>query len=945
MNRIFLGWHKPVSKLSAERLLSFGKDGSFNAIDLSHLLIVVPTRQSGRLLENELLKIAENKKSVLFPPEFKTPLNLLELHENSADSINEITAMMEALTKCGDLSTLFPKGVPQKDAGRYEAAKTICTLRSTLAEQGMKISDAAENQYIKENEPQRWQDLCLLEQTYKEVLKGRGLIDRTDALISASKNPSHIASERVIVVSVPDPLPLAMNAIIKIDETVPVEIWINAPENEKESFDDYGIPKENRFDILPDIPDDNISIVRKPSDASEKVIQILSEKNDLTVDDIGLALFTEELFNPLIDSFEERGFKTYNPAGESCGEGVLSSLIKDFLQLLVEDNYDALASLCRNPHFTESLDSINRDKFIAKLDKFHDEILPVDSKRFYSEVLKISDTSEFNYLKKSILKFPKTLINVFAGNEIDNYIEILLNFLVEIYLEPKAFLNSEQKEIFELKVKKISSQLQEFKNIVSSLNISEKEAVRLLIANIDKAAVYPPHSSDSIPLQGWLEMNWSPAGNIILAGFNEGFIPESITSDLILPESARRALNLKNNSQRMTRDLFLMRTLVESRHDNLHIIVLKTNSLGDPLKPSRILFACKREKIINRALFLFGEDSPQSAELASLSEKIEMPTLTPLLPENQIERISVTAFKNYLSCPFRFYLEKLLDMKHLYGNANQMDSMVFGTLCHWALEQYGKNYNGDQFSVEDVKEFIISKLEQKINEKYGHKPALAIQLQFENAKRRLEKAAVVEVENRIEGWEIVACEHSVEINIDDILVSGKIDRIEYNPKIKSWRIIDFKTSAKADAPDKLHFGRDADESDPKFFSFKVKEGKPAKLWKNLQLPLYIKLLDASNDLISSDGTVFNSSMLNFELGYFNLPDAVSETGLSLWKNYTSDVTESAFRCAQEVIRLLKSKVFWPPADKVDYDNFEELHTGEIIDNINTQFLISGGQNE
>ncbi len=142
MNRIFLGWHKSISILSAERLLTYGKKSDLNAIDLSHLLIVVPTRQSGRLLENELLKIAENEKRVLFSPDFKTPLNLLELDNNSADAINELTAMMEALTRCDELPALFPKGVPQKDGGRYEAAKTIVNLRSTLAERGLRISEA-----------------------------------------------------------------------------------------------------------------------------------------------------------------------------------------------------------------------------------------------------------------------------------------------------------------------------------------------------------------------------------------------------------------------------------------------------------------------------------------------------------------------------------------------------------------------------------------------------------------------------------------------------------------------------------------------------------------------------------------------------------------------------------------------------------------------------------
>lgn len=944
MKRIFLGWHKPVSVLSAEKLLGYQNENSFSAIDLSRLLVVVPTRQSGRLLENELLKIAESDNKALFPPLFKTPLNLLELSENSADAINEQTAMMEAISSFDELQSLFPKGTPKKDAGRFEAAKTICSLRSTLAEQGLYIKDAAENSFIKENEPQRWADLLKLETCYQNILKDRGLIDRTEALISGAEESVISEFEKVIVVSVPDPLPLTLKVLQKAKEIIPVEIWINAPLEKKDLFDSFGIPKEGAFTVLPDIKDDNISIVRKPADASEKSIQIFSEKEGLTVDNIALALFTDELFSPFKDSFEERGYSTYDPAGESCGEGVLYNLIKDFSQFLIEKDYETFSSLLKNPHFTEYLFTNGKDRnlFLMLLDKFHDEILPVDAIRIYNEILRITDDSQYAYLKDIVQIFPSSVKIILNEEDENPQIELLLSFLTEIYSKPKKFIDDKQKEIFSLKIKQISSLIYEFKSIVDSLKITDSEASRLLHSNIEKSSVYPSHSADSIPLQGWLEMNWSPAKHIVLAGFNEGFIPESITSDLMLPESARKALNLKNNAQRMTRDLFLMQTLIESRKDNLHIIVLKTNAQGDPLKPSRILFSCSKDKVIKRAIYLFGEDSPQSAKVKSLSDRSEQPLLIPQMIKKNPEKISVTAFKNYLECPFRYYLGRLLGMEHLFGEENQMSNLVFGTLCHWTLEQYGKDYTGELSNVEDTRAFLLDTLQQKTHEKYGFKQTLAIQLQIENAKRRLEKAAAIEVESRISGWEIVACEYKVESVIEDVLVSGKIDRIEYNSNLNKWRIIDFKTSATSEKPENTHLGKDAGFEDPEMFSVKIKEGKPAKLWKNLQLPLYIKLLENSNDLVASNGTKFDASLMNFEVGYFNLPDAITETGLYFWKGYSNAFTDAAFECASEVIKRIKNKVFWPPKTRVEFDNFEELYTEDIINNFRLSEGLVGG---
>lgn len=938
MKRVFLGWHESVSVLSAERLLLYKKKSSLYAIDLSHLLIIVPTKQSGRLLENELLKIAESENSVLLSPEFKTPLNLLELPQNSADKINEQTSMMEALSSVDELPVLFPNGVPKENCGRFEAAKTICALRATLAERGLTINDAAQNKIIQENEPERWQDLSKLESLYKKILERRGLLDRTICLKEASLNSTVVGVDKVIIVSVPDPIPLALNAIQNIDNTVPVEIWINAPDTECDSFDEFGIPKDGSFDLLSNISDNNISLVRKPSDAAEKTIQILSEKNGLSVDDFDLSLFTDELINPLMDSFEERGYETYNPAGETCRDGVLYNLISDFLQLLIDGSYESFVSICRNPHFTESLTKIDRIQFLLDIDKFHDEILPVDSKRFYNEIIRIADDSKYIHLKSALELFPKALIKILSGDNFENSIEMLLDFLSEVYLEPKTFLSKKQEELFELKAKKISSLIFQFNEISNTLNVTESEIQRLLLSTIENTAVYAPHSADSIPLQGWLEMNWSTAPNIILVGFNEGFIPESITSDLLLPESARKALLLKNNSQRMTRDLFLMRTLVESRKDNLFIIVLKTNELGDPLKPSRLLFSCSKEKILKRANYLFGEDNSLSAKVQTISNRSELPLITPVLPTKDLDKISITSFRNYLSCPFRFYLDKILGMEHVHGDANQMDNMIFGTLCHWALEQYGKNFNGDLFNENEVKDYLKSRLEEKVTEKYGYKPVLSILLQLENAKRRLEKAAIVETQNRVDGWEIIESEYSGEFLIEGVAVTGKIDRIEYNSQLKKWRIIDFKTSSKADAPQLAHFGKDALDSDSKCLSFQSNDDKAAKLWKNLQLPLYIKLLDNTNSLHSSDGAVFSSQISNFELCYFNLPDAVSETGLYIWKDYSNLITESAYQCAREIITRIKNKQFWPPKEKIDFDSFEELHTGDIAEIIDAKFI-------
>ena len=60
--------------------------------------------------------------------------------------------------------------------------------------------------------------------------------------------------------------------------------------------------------------------------------------------------------------------------------------------------------------------------------------------------------------------------------------------------------------------------------------------------------------------------------------------------------------------------------------------------------------------------------------------------------------------------------------------------------------------------------------------------------------------------------------------------------------------------------------------------------------------------------------------------YFNLPKAAGETGLQPWEDFSIELQESAMRCAQGICSAIKSRVFWPPNEKVktEYDDFAAL---------------------
>ena len=61
-------------------------------------------------------------------------------------------------------------------------------------------------------------------------------------------------------------------------------------------------------------------------------------------------------------------------------------------------------------------------------------------------------------------------------------------------------------------------------------------------------------------------------------------------------------------------------------------------------------------------------------------------------PEGRpLESIRVTAFRDYLRCPFRFYLKYVLRWSPLDLRKSEWDAFDFGILCHGALEALGRD--------------------------------------------------------------------------------------------------------------------------------------------------------------------------------------------------------------------------------------------------------------
>ena len=131
-------------------------------------------------------------------------------------------------------------------------------------------------------------------------------------------------------------------------------------------------------------------------------------------------------------------------------------------------------------------------------------------------------------------------------------------------------------------------------------------------------------SDDAADITGWLDARFAETPHLVLAGLNEGVVPESRISDLFLPDTVRTDVGIENNRRRYARDAYYLTTIVrrltDEGKDGLRILFARTEDDGTPIPPSRLLFAENEEKIAQRVRRFFGgRDGSQSGSDGQIS--------------------------------------------------------------------------------------------------------------------------------------------------------------------------------------------------------------------------------------------------------------------------------------------------------------------------------------
>lgn len=952
LERRFLDWDAPLTTKVREYLLPEELSGP---VDLGKELVVVQTRQAGRRLREALALYCEQQNTALLSPRVETSDFFLRSGDESTGEASHIEVMavwVDVLLKAdlAEYHGLFPSGAPKQDfSWTLHTAEIIQQLRNELLDGGHSIASVIENYAGILEELERWQDLARLEKAYLSRLQGLGKKDVYEAMLVRAENPELPPEiERVVLAAVSDPTPLMVRALEHIVKQTDVVVLVHAPDSAADCFDKWGRPIAEKWaKLYIDIPDPEMNIILSgsPRSQSHKVLQLIAEEsNRFGPADIAIGVPCREIVPFLVAELEQNKLPPFDPAGIPLNEHSIYQLLEAFRSLVNEGSYTAFSSFLRHAAvlaFLQKKRGLQPHLLLKELDEFQNRYLPMDWGKvagyFSPGGLNCEGSRQkYGYLGKAVA-FVHEQIEGLKHNEMA---VVLCSLLQSVYegrmLNPDVPDDGE----FIKAANKVNSVLREFSSsVVKELKMDRQSMLALLLYSLSQQSYFEERKGAVVDLEGWLELPWNDAPFMIVTGMNDGAVPGGQLSDIFLPDTLRNQLKLRSDAERLAGDVYLMRTLIESRHMSGRIcfIVGKTSARGDPLKPSRLLFRCDDGELPQRAKKLFREPEERRDNYPPAVSFLLRTSPPADILDNRLslKTMSASKFRDYLSCPFRFYLKRVLDMEELGDEKTEMDALDFGSMIHDVVHSMTADTKMRCcYEEAELVSYLLSHADAWIKRRFGASPPLQVEIQLASARQRLRAAAHVQVGLLEQGWEVEESELWLETELGGMLIQGQIDRIDRHRETGAIRILDYKTSDNVQKPQQEHLGTISTGSAEYVV---VRYNGKDKRWVDLQLPLYYLLLASNREL---SGKV--------ELGYFNLPKAVTETNVFIWTDFNEGLRESAEACAEGIIKDVKARKFWPPSAKVKYDNFEKLFpmaAAECVDVDDFELFMEEGRGE
>jgi hypothetical protein len=913
IERVFLGWDRLALPEAARRLVERYRDGA--ALDLEHVIVVVPGQRAGRRLQELLAYQAEDKKLRFTPAQVVTEGSLAEMlyppKRPFASELVQDLAWAQALRDLPGVlrEKVTPHPPDSGDVVRWmELGNVMRRLHLELAADGLDFAAvrARAPQLETFNETERWDALIALQQRYLALVDAQELWDKQTARLKAIEFREIATECDIILLATVDLNDTLRKMLGQVAERVTA--FVVAPKELEDLFDEYGclIPEKWREAEIP-LRDEQLCRGEGPVEQADAVGDWLAELGGrYRVDEVTIGVPDEALVPQLQRQLKQSGVEARWVEGVRIGESAPYRLLAAAVEFTGGRRYEDLAALIRHTDVEDFL----ADAAIslpAQLDGFYNAQLP----SYIRQDQALKKDKDWPDLARALERVNGWLAEAESKRPLREWGDVFRKILGDIYGSRTLDLESQPQDGVLLRtVRRILDAcdgVEEIPDALAAASLTAAEAFKLALGPLKDEALPPPADPDAVEILGWLELPLDDSKALVVTSFNEGIVPKSAGADAFLPDRLRKELRLEHNERRYARDAYATSVLCHSREELRVLFARKTrrDAQDNPLQPSRLIFACSDVDLVRRARSYFGERPRPNvqrplmlAPRGPILEKSLFAPPKPVSPKETFKKISVTRFKEYLACPYRYYLRHIERLKAVEDGARELDARAFGNLIHYALSDFGRDPASPSRSSreEEIFDFLSDRLNAIVQVLFGaeaHRPS--IRLQLEQARDRLRAFAGHQAALVSDGWRLIHVENaqdrreqlSVPFPVDgvDILLNGRIDRMDFHDAKRKLLILDYKTAESGENPDTTH--------------------RKSGHWIDLQLPLYRYLWQAARLDVPAN--------IDVELGYFNLPKNLDEAGVAI-ADWDQATLESAKFKAEEVIRNLRRHTFLPMAD-------------------------------
>jgi ATP-dependent helicase/nuclease subunit B len=903
---VILNSPQPLAAQTAAHLLS-GRSG--RPVDLSDTLVVVPTAGAARAIRAELARQAGGVLS----PRFCLPMEaLLPENQATASPLECLAAWVQVLraTPRTNFAALIPPAVKLSAPEDWIGVATrLAAVADTLAEAGWSPA-APQLREICPQDAARWSEFGKLHEAYGNVLSASGRPDPNAVRLAQAQNAVPPADlKRIVLAAVPDLPPVTAQWIESLaGEGMACEVLCAAAEGGEARLDCWGRPDRDWWATHPVAVPDEVIVVE--NDTAGEAAALVDFAATHAPENFALVSAAPESTTALEAEVARRGAVPYLPEGRPLHQTEAATIVTAWDEFRRSGRLRPLRPLLQLPVFTALLtdgSDLTADEACAACDRLIAEKLcrTLQDARDWSQANQPGQTGD-QALHRFVTIFNKLVDRDLHGRAL----------LAALYESPEP---AEPQTASELETLVEALEDSDSSPLLAGLPPEWRDALHR--GRLAAQRVFTPAPEGAVEIYGWLEALWIPAPVLCVAGCREGALPSGVSEDAFLPDAVRSRLGLPCQATRHARDAYLLSCLLRSHGPSrLRLGCSRFRPGGEPNRPSRLLFGCPDDQLPARVEKIF-QPAPAPPRVTTRAPGWKLH----LDPPAPVGSIRVTGFKHYLECPLRFYLSQIRRLQPFDPEMREINPADYGTLLHRVLENFHR-HGGPTDSTDEniIAAWCEKELHAVVARHYGRQPSPVVRVQTESLRVRLRRFAALQAAERRSGWRIIESEYAVKkdagFTIGPLALTGTMDRVEAHEE-QGLRILDYKSFNTTKTPEDTHFGPPrADHDFPEASVMRPgRGGSPVeRSWTDLQLPLYRRLAAALWPQHAGQGIA---------TGYILLPADPDDTQVAL---LALDAHSQALaeRCAAAVANRVARGVFWPPAERVDYDDFAAWFGGE-----------------